>query len=95
MSKMSKKQEKEIIKNLNNIKERVDRIRESKKDKKWYHYPMSILTIVFIVLKLTGNIDWSWFWVCSPMIAPIVLYATFAILAFPVLWIQQDMKRSK
>ena len=95
MSKMSKKQEKEIIKNLNNIKERVDRIRESKKDKKWYHYPMSILTVVFIVLKLTGNIDWSWFWVCSPMIAPIVLYATFAILAFPVLWIQQDMKRSK
>ena len=95
MSKMSKKQEKILIKKVNDLKERVDKIRESKKDKKWYHYPMSILTVVFIVLKLTGNIDWSWFWVCSPMIAPIVLYATFAILAFPVLWIQQDMKRSK
>ena len=92
MSKMSKKQEKEIIKNLNNIKERVDRIRESKKDKKWYHYPMSILTVVFIVLKLTGNIDWSWFWVCSPMWAPIVFFVIFAILAFPVVWMQEKGK---
>jgi hypothetical protein len=25
------------------------------------------LTIVFIVLKLTGNIDWSWWWVLSPL----------------------------
>lgn len=26
----------------------------------------SILTIVFVVLKLTHNIDWSWWWVLSP-----------------------------
>lgn len=26
-----------------------------------------LLTIVFIVLKLTGFIDWSWWWVLSPM----------------------------
>jgi len=26
----------------------------------------SLLTIVFIVLKLTGVIDWSWVWVLSP-----------------------------
>lgn len=25
-----------------------------------------MLTIVFIILKLTGNIDWSWIWVLSP-----------------------------
>lgn len=25
------------------------------------------LTIAFIVLKLTGYIDWSWWWVWSPM----------------------------
>ena len=25
-----------------------------------------ILLIVFIVLKLTSNIDWSWIWVLSP-----------------------------
>jgi len=27
----------------------------------------SLLTIVFIVLKLIGKIDWSWWWVLSPM----------------------------
>ena len=26
-----------------------------------------LLTIVFIVLKLLGKIDWSWVWVLSPM----------------------------
>jgi hypothetical protein len=27
---------------------------------------LATLTIVFITLKLTGNIDWSWWWVLSP-----------------------------
>ena len=26
-----------------------------------------LLTIVFITLKLTGHIAWSWWWVLSPM----------------------------
>jgi hypothetical protein len=26
-----------------------------------------LLTIAFIVLKLTGFIDWSWWWVLSPL----------------------------
>lgn len=26
----------------------------------------SVLTIVFIVLKVVGVIDWSWVWVLSP-----------------------------
>lgn len=26
-----------------------------------------LLTIAFIVLKLTGVISWSWFWVLSPI----------------------------
>lgn len=26
-----------------------------------------VLTIVFIVLKLVGVINWSWLWVLSPM----------------------------
>jgi len=28
---------------------------------------VGLLTIVFIILKLTGNIDWSWWWVLSPL----------------------------
>jgi len=37
-----------------------------------------VLFIVFLVLKLTGNIDWSWWWVTSPLWIP--LLAAFAIL---------------
>jgi hypothetical protein len=35
-----------------------------------------VLFIVFLVLKLTGNIDWSWWWVTSPLWIPIVLLAS-------------------
>jgi hypothetical protein len=28
---------------------------------------VSLLTIVFITLKLIGKITWSWLWVLSPM----------------------------
>ena len=28
---------------------------------------VSLLTLVFIVLKLTGVISWSWVWVLAPM----------------------------
>lgn len=44
-----------------------------------------IVTIVFIILKITGVISWSWFWVLSPMIfswsVVIILYAIIGILA--------------
>jgi len=30
----------------------------------------AVLFIVFLVLKLTGNIDWSWWWVTSPLWIP-------------------------
>lgn len=29
-----------------------------------------LLTIVFIVLKLTHFINWSWWWVLSPILIP-------------------------
>lgn len=29
-----------------------------------------LLTVAFVVLKLTGKIDWSWWWVLSPVWAP-------------------------
>lgn len=33
----------------------------------------SVLTIVFIVLKLTGVIDWKWVWVLAPTLVPLAL----------------------
>jgi ABC-type antimicrobial peptide transport system permease subunit len=33
----------------------------------------TVLFLVFLVLKLTDNIDWSWWWVISPLWIPIAL----------------------
>lgn len=30
-----------------------------------------ILLVVFLVLKLTNNIDWSWVWVLAPLWIPL------------------------
>ncbi len=40
-----------------------------------------LLTIVFIALKLTGNIDWSWAWVLSPIWISVIL-AIFLVAIF-------------
>jgi uncharacterized membrane protein len=32
-----------------------------------------ILFIIFLILKLTNNITWSWWWVTAPIWVPIVL----------------------
>ncbi len=47
----------------------------------------SILTtmfIVFLILKLTGNIDWSWWWVTSPLWLPLAIVIGFAALLITV-----------
>ena len=33
----------------------------------------TVLFLVFLVLKLTDNIDWSWWWVTSPLWIPLAL----------------------
>jgi hypothetical protein len=33
----------------------------------------SVLTLIFVVLKLVGVIDWSWWWVLSPILIDIGL----------------------
>jgi hypothetical protein len=37
--------------------------------------------IVFLVLKLTHNIDWSWWWVTSPLWIPAVLVSVIVLIA--------------
>ena len=37
------------------------------REKKYQISLLDILLVLFIVLKLTGNIDWSWWWVLSPL----------------------------
>ena len=40
-----------------------------------------LLTIVFIVLKLTGVIEWSWVWVLSPIWIGAACSVVFIIVA--------------
>jgi hypothetical protein len=39
-----------------------------------------ILFLIFLVLKLTDNIDWSWWWVTSPLWLPAVFVIVFSIV---------------
>ena len=40
-----------------------------------------VLTILFIGLKLTGYIAWSWWWVLSPLWIPVVLVLSALLIA--------------
>jgi len=42
-----------------------------------------LLGIVFIVLKLTGVINWSWWWVLAPFWIPI----SIIIILFMIVWL--------
>lgn len=46
---------------------------------------LGVLTIVFVVLKLTGNIDWSWWWVLSPLWIPIALILLIFLIVLLVI----------
>ena len=44
---------------------------------------ISILTLIFITLKLCKIITWSWFWVLSPIILPLMI----CLILFIISWI--------
>jgi hypothetical protein len=39
-----------------------------------------ILTLIFITLKLTNYIAWSWWWVLSPLWMPIALVLVLVLI---------------
>lgn len=41
---------------------------------------MTLLAIVFITLKLTGNISWPWLWVLAPIWAPFLIFGIIAYI---------------
>jgi len=50
---------------------------------------VGLLTIVFIVLKLTGYIDWSWWWVLSPLwIAASVVVAILGLVVVAAIFVR-------
>ena len=57
---------------------------------------LGLLGIVFIILKLTGVIDWNWWWVTSPLWGGYVLIAVLYLFAYfivkPVLHLMKEKK---
>lgn len=51
----------------------------------------SVLTIVFVVLKLVGTINWSWWWVFSPLLIDAGLIIIGLILI--AIWVSYDNKK--
>lgn len=45
-----------------------------------------LLTLVFIVLKLTGVISWSWVWVLAPLWISFLISITIVIVMLFVVW---------
>ena len=45
----------------------------------------TVLFMVFLVLKLTGNIDWSWWWVTSPLWIPLSLMVVITLIVMTVI----------
>ena len=41
---------------------------------------LGLLTILFIGLKLTGFVNWSWFWVLSPLVFQVVIFVIAALI---------------
>ena len=39
-----------------------------------------LLTILFIALKLTGHIAWSWWWVFSPLWIGLVIWLAIVVI---------------
>jgi len=42
----------------------------------------SILTLIFVVLKLTGVINWGWAWVILPIFIPLIIAIFFIVVGF-------------
>lgn len=50
---------------------------------------LGLLAILFIGLKLTGNIDWSWLWVLSPLWCTIPIVVLALLLAFIIAMVKK------
>lgn len=47
----------------------------------------SILTIIFVLCKLFGVIDWSWWWVFSPIWIPLTVILVGVLIWFIIMFI--------
>jgi len=53
---------------------------------------LGLLTIVFITLKLTGYINWSWWWVLAPMWGGFALALAIMVIVLVVAFFMGKFK---
>jgi hypothetical protein len=51
-----------------------------------------LLGIVFITLKLTGYINWSWWWVLAPLWMPISVFVSLLAFLFIIVFVYEWIK---
>ena len=49
----------------------------------------TILFVVFLILKLTGYIDWSWWWVTAPLWIPVAIGLVVIVIYVIILGIKE------
>lgn len=54
---------------------------------------VGLLTLLFIGLKLTHNIDWSWWWVLSPSLITIGVCLLIIVFALVMAVVQHTQKQ--
>lgn len=54
---------------------------------------LGLLTIVFIVLKLTNVITWSWWWVLAPIWLPLTIALVVAAIILGIGILQYKLKK--
>ncbi|XCH78313.1 MAG: hypothetical protein WHF31_12355 [Candidatus Dehalobacter alkaniphilus] len=56
---------------------------------------LGLLALVFIVLKLTGHIGWSWVWVLAPLWIPAALVGVILFVALLVMVVKEVERRGR
>lgn len=56
-----------------------------KKSESFSELCLFLLFLLFLGLKLSGNIDWSWWWITSPLWIPILFFIVTTL--FSILFI--------
>ena len=56
---------------------------------------VGLLTIVFITLKLLNKIDWSWWWVLSPIWISLLIFVFVTLIIIIVALILYQNERKK
>lgn len=56
---------------------------------------LGLLTLIFVYLRLTEEIDWSWWWVLSPIWIPLAVFVVLVAIVALVTALLSSKKKSR